>query len=574
MAIDGINRFAYNSTSIDAPRSSIDRSWENTTSYKSGDLVPVYFDEVNPGDTIQIDMSQVTRMLSPVAPVFGNAFLDVRFFFVPNRLVANLVQVSGFGITDKSWAQFLGENVDGYWAQSTEKILQTIPFNLCQPGSVANYFGLPILANNAISSENINPMLFRAYTLIWNEWYRDQNIEAPKDLATYGLLDEDGAYGILGGTTAPENYGTTDSCLKVAKLHDYFTSCLPAPQKGDTVSLPLGTSAPVKTSASRLVTGAQTAMNLVQASNGVAPTSLIAVGVKSGGNTATGSGTGISGSGSELYPSNLYADLSSATAASINQLRQAFAIQRLLENDAKGGTRLREIYKSHWNTTLPDSTSQVPEYLGGKRIPINVTQVLQTSNNTGADGVIAANHIGMVGAFSNTASSDHMVSKSFCEHGFIIGLVCVRNVQQYSQGVARMWSRKRRFDYYWPEFAYLGEQAVLNKEIFLSTNNTTNNEVFGYQEAWADYRYHPNLLTGNFAANSGDATLGAWTYGNEFATTPTLSASFIHQDPATIGDTLYDTTTTTQFISDFYFKCKFTRIMPISGAPAGLFGRY
>lgn len=230
--------------------------------------------------------------------------------------------------------------------------------------------------------------------------------------------------------------------------------------------------------------------------------------------------------------------------------------------------------RAHFGVTIPDYTAQVPEYLGGKRVPINVTQVLQTSNNTGTTSQVQANHIGQVGAFSNTADRAYLVNKSFHEHGILLGVCAVRTEQQYSQGIPRMFSKFRRYDFYMPEFANLGEQAILNKEIFVSSSSSTNEEVFGYQESWAEYRYHPNYLTGNFGAGSNDATLGAWTYGNEFATTPTLSDAFIHQSASNIGDTLYDTNTTTQFIADFWFDCDYTRAMSVSGVPGGLIGRW
>lgn len=229
--------------------------------------------------------------------------------------------------------------------------------------------------------------------------------------------------------------------------------------------------------------------------------------------------------------------------------------------------------KAHFGVTIPDYTAQVPEYLGGKRTPINITQVLQTSNNTGTTSTVQSNHIGQVGAFSNTSDRGFVVDKSFHEYGILLGLCAVRTEQQYSQGIPKMFSKFRRYDFYMPEFALLGEQPVLNKELYVSSSGN-NDEVFGYQESWAEYRYHPNYLTGNFSANSGDATLGAWTYGNEFASTPALNADFIHQSPTNIGDTLYDTATTTQFIADFWFSCDYTRAMPVSGVPGGLTGRW
>lgn len=557
MANTGINRFAKADVAINIGRSRLDRSFGHTTTFKSGDLVPIFCDDVLPGDTIRIDYSMVTRMLTPVAPVFGNAFFDIWFFFIPNRLVAD------YGSNKKVWEQLQGENISGYWANTSEMVLETVDFLSCEAMSVANYLGLPVLSSDLSIPVKINNLALKSYTLCWNEFFRDQNIEAPKDINLYGIktTGAPGEYFSRINRFSSFSYGSSSGTLKVAKLHDYFTSCLPAPQKGDPVRLGAGF-APV------------------YAQDGLGNEEGIELFVNG---TSTGAGSGtiglssdalVNGSGSELNFANVYADLSDAIAPTINNLRQAFAIQRLLETDARGGTRYREMLKAHFGVTIPDYTAQVPEYLGGKRTPINITQVLQTSNNTGASTAINSNHIGQVGAFSNTSDKGFVVDKSFHEYGILLGVCAVRTEQQYSQGIPKMFSKFRRYDYYMPEFALLGEQPVLNKEIYVGSNATTNEEVFGYQESWAEYRYHPNYVTGNFSAGSGDATLGAWTYGNEFNGYPALNSSFIHQSSSNIGDTLYDTNTTTQFIADFWFNCDYTRAMPVSGVPGGLTGRW
>ena len=567
MKNSGINRFAIAATAINIKRSRFDRSWTHTTAFRSGDLVPIYLDHVLPGDTVKIDYSAVIRMLTPVAPTYGNLFFDIFFFFVPYRLIAG-------DDGENLWQKIQGENTSGYWALAEEAVLSKVEFGGCESFSVANYLGLPICHPTATGEDpvDINALPFRAYTLVWNEFFRDQNSVAPKDVASYGITYGGGAtnYAINQSALVTSNYGIKYSCLPVSKLHDYFTSALPSPQKGDSVRLPLGSTAPV---------------DVLEKAHAISGYPMLFKDL----DDVVYQGTGHLGlvdgelnadvsqfqEDEAVVPSNLYADLSEATASTINNLRQAFAIQRVLEKDARGGTRYREMLKSHFGVTLPDYTAQVPEYLGGKRVPINVTQVLQTSNNTQSAEAITGNHIGTVGAFSNTADNDHVVSKSFNEYGLILGVCCVRNIQQYSQGIDRHWTKFRRFDFYLPAFANLGEQAIYNKELFVADDDTTvGEEVFGFQEAWAEYRYHPNLVTSNLAPAANDSTLTAWTYCNNFSETPTLQGGFLDQDPDTVGNTLYDTSTDTQFIIDTYFKCDFVRPMPVNSIPGGLDGRW
>lgn len=551
-AIDNLNRFVKNPTNIDISRSRFKRPFTHKTTFKSGKLIPFFVDEVLPGDTFDVSWSSVIRMLTPAVPVLDNAFFDLYFFFVPNRLCT-------YGKDD--WQKIQGENTSGYWAPSTEATLQntsntfTLNSRSIISGSVANYLGLPIGSfGSGYSSLPISLLPFNAYIKIWNEWFRDQNTQAPKSLLYAGAGDI-------------STYLT--DCLDVNKLHDYFTSSLPAPQKGGSVLLPLAGTAPIKTATTDMFTGTnKTPIKFRDAVSGNYPSTSVGVAI-SGSNTSqgvlsevsTGGGAGPSIIEGGYYPSNLYADLATATAASVNEMRQAFAIQRLLEKDARGGTRYREMLKAHFGVTIPDLTIQVPEYLGGKRIPLNITQVLQTSETTNNSP------LGATGAFSNTSYSDKAFIKSFNEYGFIIGVGCVRTEQSYSQGIPKMFTRNRRYDHYLPVFANLGEQAILKRELFVDQYATGLTAVFGYQEAWAEYRYHPNLVTGNLAPNANDTTLTAWTYTNKFTAQPTLNSTFMVQPSSQIGDTLVVTNTNTQFVADFYFDIKATRPMPMYSIP-------
>lgn len=531
MDINAESKFAINQTNLDIARSKFNRSFRHRTTMNTGALVPIYVDEAYPGDTVEIEMASLIRSQTPIHPVMDNAYIDIYFFSVPRRLVW------------EHWKEFNGENTTSAWEQTTEyEIPQiTCPTGGWQKGTLADYFGLPV----GTEIPSIDACYGRAYTLIVNEWFRDQNLQDP----AYITKDETTTAGSNGGDyiTDLQKLGKP---FNVAKFHDYFTSALPEPQKGPAVLLPLGTTAPVGIEA----TGTTYPFNL-----------------KTNNEIKEPKGIGVSGSISN--PNNLevlvqnienpatgtraFADLSKATAATVNELRQAFAIQRLYEKDARGGTRYVEIIKSHFGVTSPDARMQRPEYIGGKRIPINMDQVLQTSaSQTGSTPQ------GNTAAFSLTADQSDMVRKSFTEHEIIIGLACIRTEHTYQQGINKIFSRKKRFDFYYPALANIGEQAILNKEIY-AQNTNEDEEAFGYQEAWAELRYKPNQNTGDFRTD-----LASWHYGDIYSSLPILGPDWIQETPVNTDRTLAVTSSiANQYFADFAFKNIWTRPMPLTSIP-------
>ena len=551
--LDKINRFVSNPVNIDIRRSTFNRPFEHKTTFKAGKLIPVFLDEVLPGDTFNLDLSCVIRSITPAVPVMDNAFLDVYFFFVPSRLCT---------AHDKDWQKIFGENPTSYWSNATEATLdntgntELLGANDYGSDSIAAYMGLPIGNWGSITgNQKVSTLPLKAYQLIWNEWFRDQNLQAPETSLTYDA-----------------------SVLSVAKVHDYFTGSLPGPQKGSSVYLPLGSLAPVIATADEHNVIGQTNVIYRNANHtagtsgkGSVITSNYGLGLQGVGSASTvGSKLGTTGTLSSVginyyQPTNLWADLSQATAINVNTLREMFAIQKMLEKDARGGTRYREMLKAHFGVSIPDATVQVPEYLSGKRIPLNMTQVLQTSETN-------TTPLGSTGAFSNTFANDKMFVKSFTEFGYIMGVACVRCSQSYSQGIPRLFTRNRRYDFYHPVFANLGEQAVKKIELYAGnpagTGNLTDiNEVFGYQEAWAEYRYKPNLVSGEFAPNAGNSVLASWTYTNNFTSKPTLNSSFIAQPSSQFDNTFVVNNSSYHFLADFYFNLKCTRPMPLYSIP-------
>lgn len=515
----------------DIPRSKFDRQSGYKTTFDSGYLVPVFVDEVLPGDTINLQMTAFARLATPLFPVMDNMHLDSFFFFVPNRLVW------------ENWQKFMGER----WPDPDSSTDYTVP-ECTSPaggyavGSLQDYMGLPtvgqITGSNTVVHCNFWP---RAYNLVWNEWFRDENLQdsVPVDLGD--------------GPDDPADY----VLLRRGKRHDYFTACLPWPQKGDAVSLPLGTTAPVLGIGKANTVYANSGVNMRQSDGTTFNTNYSLI-------DPTGNDTSfaVQQDGSTGNP-NIYADLSAATAATINQLRQSFQIQKLLERDARGGSRYTEIVRAHFGVVSPDARLQRPEYLGGGSTPVSINPVTQTSATGLAEDTTPQ---GNLAAFGTALAYGHGFTYSSTEHGLIIGMVAVRADLTYQQGLQRMWSRSTRYDFYFPAFATLGEQAVLNKEIY-ATGTSTDDDVFGYQERWAEYRYKPSQITGLFRSTAA-GTLDAWHLAQNFGTLPTLNDTFIQDTPpvdrvVAVGEAANGQ----QFLFDAFFDVKQARPMPLYSVP-------
>jgi len=549
------SHFALNPTRLDLNRSRFDRSSSVKLSFNVGDVIPFYVDEVLPGDSFQIRTSKVVRMQTLLTPLMDNIYLDTYFFFVPNRL------------TWEHWKQFNGENTESAWIPQTEyQVPQlTAPASGWSVGTIADYMGIP----TGVKNLSVNALPFRAYALIMNEWFRDQNLTDPLNIP----VDDATVQGVNTGTYVSDVV-KGGLPFKASKYHDYFTSCLPAPQKGPDVTIQtaqLG-NAPVVPMNKPVPKDLLNYPYNVYIPSG---NSDFEAGYHAGsvhknafGGAYWLSDTGSSGLDSTIdngvvgYPANLWAQFdNTVSVATINELRTAFQIQKLYERDARGGTRYIEILKSHFGVTSPDARLQRPEYLGGNRVPININQVIQQSST--AEGTTP---LGDTAAYSLTTDVHGDFMKSFVEHGFVIGVMVARYDHTYQQGIERFWSRKSRFDYYWPVLANIGEQAVLNKEIY-AQGNAQDNEVFGYQEAWADYRYKPNRVAGEMRSAYAQS-LDVWHLGDDYSQLPKLSDQWIREDKANVNRVIaVSDQNANQLFADIYIQNRTTRPMPLYSIP-------
>lgn len=556
---------------INIKRSSFDESHSIKTTFNVGDIVPLFVDsDILPGDTVEMDVASLVRMATPIYPIMDNLYMDQYWFFVPHRLVWD------------HWAEFWGENDDA-WTQQTEYEIPQIkaPSGGWTEGTIADYMGIP----TKVGGISISALPFRAYCKCYNDWFRNENTNSIAHIYT----DETTRNGSNGN-----NYITETELggkpAKAAKFHDYFTAALPSPQKGDAVTIPLGGIAPIVSSygANGIPVTTQQVLHTDQDSGialamgrpnmaypgtkctlgGVVDTitygqsyPVIPVREVSGG-TATTEYAVLEPKNlwAKLDPNQIGADLTAATAATINQLRTAFAIQKYFENAALHGTRYIEYIKGVFGVTSSDARFQRAEYLGGKRIPINIDQIIQTSSTD------ATSPQGNTAGFSCTIDRHSAFTKSFEEHGTLLCLGVIRVSHSYQQGIDRMWTRKKWLDFYNPFFAHIGEQPILNKEIYAQGNNV-DDEAFGYQEAWAEYRYKQNRVTGYMRSNA-TGSLDVWHFADYYNALPTLSPGWMQEPLENVDRTIAVTSQLThQFIGDFYYRCKYSRPMPVYSVP-------
>lgn len=558
------SRFAIN-PQISIERSKFNRDCSVKTSFNVGDLIPFYFDEVLPGDTFQIRTSLVARLQPLVTAPMDNLYLDTYFFFVPNRIVW------------EHWRELNGENTESAWIPQTEYEVPQITspatsgWNI---GTIADYFGIP----TGVPGLSVSALPFRAYSLIVNEWFRDQNLKDP-------LETPKGDVTVVGVNTG--NY-ITDCAkgglpFKAAKLHDYFTSCMLSPQKGPDVTIDIASSNGIvyagdsahslpsinpvgytlkntSSSTQRFATGGAYINPVLDvAGKNISADGTLSV-PGSGDFSSVANVSSPGGNNVIMAPDNLYAQLDSGNVVTINQLRTAFQIQKMYEKDARGGTRYQEMLKAHFGVTSPDARLQRPEYLGGERIPININQVIQNSATT------STSPQGTVAGQSLTSDSHGDFIESFTEHGMIIGLCVARYEHTYQQGLNKFWTKKSRTDFYLPVLANIGEQPVFNREIY-AQGSAVDDEVFGYQEAWADYRYKPSIVTGEMRSNH-QKSLDSWHFADDYDVLPKLSADWIDEDKSPVDRALaVQSSVSNQIFADFFIQNMTTRPMPMYSVP-------
>lgn len=573
--------------SADISRSKFDRSQDVKFTFNVGELIPFYVDEVLPGDTFDVTTSKVVRMQTLLTPVMDNIYLDTYFFFVPNRLVW------------KHWRELMGENRESAWYPNVEYSVPQITAythyasdslanraQMVRTGSVFDYMGIPPVDNGQADNPtgdqiSFNALPWRAVCMIFNDWFRDENLTDP---VNWSDGDADISVGTINSSLASTGDAFDgDRPFKVAKFHDYFTSALPSSQKGPPVSVPSTFNASIvngwpvmtPTDGTNYENFNTNAMPLTfrrsygaGANAGAAVylpymTNIAVRNEADDGSVNSFGRSSVTDVSTGIYPSNLFAapaaNQVSGLSILINDLRYAFQLQKLYERDARGGTRYIEIIRSHFGVDSPDARMQRPEYLGGNRIPISIHQI--TNQSQGEN-----DFLGDLGAMSLTTDKHEDFVKSFTEHGFVIGVCCARYDHSYPQGLERFWSRKTRFDYYWPVFANLGEQAILKKEIYL-TGTDTDNDVFGYQERWAEYRYKPNRVAGEMRPGISN-TLDSWHFADYYESEPYLSDSWIREDKTNVDRTLAVTSVlANQLFADIYIKNETTRPMPLYSIP-------